>query len=119
MVSTATALAEALLATGIPATATRSHQLAVVAERWGDGDAASRRLARANLLTSAIGLPSGPGSAGIRFGTPEIVRRGMTATDMPELAALVDRALTGDPDQVRPDVLAFRRRFGDLHFIRR
>ena len=33
---------------------------------------------------------------GLRFGTPEIVRWGMTATDMPELAALIARGLRGN-----------------------
>ncbi len=56
---------------------------------------------------------------GLRFGTPEIVRWGMTAADMPELAALIARGLRGndDPQDVARDVSAFRRRFSRLHFV--
>ena len=57
---------------------------------------------------------------GLRFGTPEIVRWGMTEEDMPELAALIARALKGNerPEAVAADVTAFRCRFDRLHFIR-
>jgi glycine hydroxymethyltransferase len=45
----------------------------------------------------------------------------MTATDMPELAALIASALRGtdEPQAVVADVTAFRRRFDRLHFITR
>ena len=46
------------------------------------------------------------------------VRIGMTAEDMPELARLIARALTEEPETVAPDVTAFRARFQGLHFIR-
>ena len=56
---------------------------------------------------------------GLRLGTPEIVRWGMTEDDMPELAALIARALRGNDasEQVAADVTAFRRRFNKLHFV--
>ena len=44
---------------------------------------ASFGLRGANLLTCAIGLPHDE-AAGLRFGTPEITRLGMTADHMPE-----------------------------------
>jgi glycine hydroxymethyltransferase len=118
MVATAIALAEALRHHDVPARHTSSHQFAVEAERWGGGVAMSLRLRTANLLTSAIGLPHASADAAIRLGTPEIVRRGMTAADMPELAALVHRALTDDPTTVTGDVIAFRSRFTGLHYVR-
>lgn len=117
MVASATALASALADRGLPVMATSSHQFVVDAAAWGDGDSASQRLRLANLLTSGIGLPGREGAAGIRFGTPEIVRRGMSAADMPELGALVQRALTGDP-AAAADVTAFRQRFTGLRFVR-
>jgi glycine hydroxymethyltransferase len=57
---------------------------------------------------------------GLRFGTPEIVRSGMTEDDMPHLVALIARAIIGDADEasVAADVTAFRRRFCKLHYIR-
>lgn len=56
---------------------------------------------------------------GLRLGTPEIVRWGMTEDDMPELAALIARGLRGNDaiEQVAADVTAFRRRFNKLHFV--
>ena len=56
---------------------------------------------------------------GLRLGTPEIVRWGMTEADMPELAALIARGLADrEPaETVAADVTQFRRRFDRLHFI--
>ena len=123
MASTAAALATSLADLGLPVHATgggftTSHQLAVDATEWGGGHEASLRLRRANLLACAIGLPGRGEFAGVRFGTPEIVRWGMTATDMPDLARLIHDALRGDPGAVAARTTAFRRRFTELHFIR-
>ena len=101
-------------------TATRSHQFAIPAHNWGGGQAMAKRLRRANILTCGIGLPMDPVEGdvnGLRIGTPEIVRIGMTADDMPELARLIVRALTEEPEDVAPDVTAFRARFQGLHYI--
>ena len=123
MVDTAQTLARALDALGLPVFRTdvgftHSHQFAVDAARWGDGHQASVRLRKANVLACAIGLPNATEWSGIRFGTPEAVRWGMTPADMPELADLIHDALTSDPVAVTPRVIDFRRRFCDLHFIR-
>lgn len=128
MADTAQALAAHLVERGVPVFATsrgttQSHQFAVRAAMFGGGQAASKRLRRANVLACGIGLPDAPVDGdmnGLRFGTSEIVRWGMTPADMPELAALIARALTGNeaPDDVADDVTAFRRRFARLHFIR-
>lgn len=128
MVETASALAGALAAEGLPAHKpkagyTASHQLAVEAHRWGGGQAAAKRLRRANLLASGIGLPLAPVDGdlnGLRLGTPELVRRGMGPEHMPELARLIARALVGNepPEAVAPEVTAFRQRFTGLHYVR-
>ena len=101
---------------------TRSHQLAIEAARFGGGQAASKRLRRANILACGIGLPLAPveGDAnGLRLGTPEIARWGMGESDMPELAQLIARALAGneEPEAVAADVTAFRARFDRLRFV--
>jgi glycine hydroxymethyltransferase len=124
MVETATALARELETAGVPVfhageSATSSHQLAVEARRYGGGDPAARRLRRANLLASAIGLPDGgPDDAGgLRLGTPEIARIGMTDTDMATVADFVARALNGPvPEHVGREVTAWRSRFDRVHF---
>ncbi len=123
MTSTAAALAASLSALDLPVFRTSggfttSHQFAVDANRWGGGHEASLTLRRANLLACAIGLPTLGEMGGLRLGTPEIVRWGMTAADMPELANLIAAGLSGDPESVAPRTSEFRQRFTTLHFIR-
>lgn len=127
MAGTAKALASELAERGLPVFATAkghttSHQFAVQAAEFGGGQAAAKKLRRANILTCGIGLPIAAVDGdmnGLRFGTPEIVRWGMTEKDMPELAALIARGLRGNdaPDAVAADVSEFRRRFTKLHFV--
>lgn len=125
MQATAQALANALQRAGLPVHAaargaTRSHQFAVEAARWGGGQAAAKRLAQAGLLACGIGLPIAPVDGdvnGLRLGVPEIVRLGMAPEHMDELGALIVRALTGPPEGVAADVADFRRRFRTLHYI--
>ncbi|PBB40411.1 serine hydroxymethyltransferase [Mesorhizobium sp. WSM3866] len=127
MAGTAKALASALAERGLPVFSTAkghtaSHQFAIEAAEFGGGQAAAKRLRRANILTCGIGLPVTAVDGdmnGLRFGTPEIVRWGMTEKDMPELAALIARGLRGNDavEDVAADVSAFRRRFTKLHFV--
>jgi glycine hydroxymethyltransferase len=127
MQASARALAEALATLGLPVFAaerggTRSHQLAVEAARWGGGQAAARRLEASRLLACGIGLPLARVPAvdgdvnGLRLGVPEIVRLGLGPAEMPELAALIVRALAGEA--VGEAVSALRRRFSGLRFVR-
>jgi glycine hydroxymethyltransferase len=127
MGATAKALAEALVDRGVPVFArdrgiTRSHQFAIEAARYGGGQTAAKRLRQANILTCGIGLPIAPVDGdvnGLRLGTPEIVRWGMTADDMPELARFIADSLAGAaPRSLAADVTTFRRRFSSLHFMR-
>ncbi len=123
MAATAAALASALHDAGLPvlttsAGFTTSHQLAIDARPWGDGQQAAARLRQANILSCGIGMPGAEGPAALRVGTPEIVRIGMTAADMPALAGLVADALRGDPAIVAPRATELRGRFDELHFIR-
>ena len=126
MAASARALAEALAAQGVPIfrvgdTATCSHQFAIEAARYGGGQAASKHLRRANILACGIGLPIAAVNGdmnGLRIGTPEIVRRGMTAADMGELAGLIARALGPEPEAVASEVTAFRQRFTGMRFVR-
>jgi len=127
MVSTARALADALAERGIPLFttsqgATSSHQFAIRAAEFGGGQTAAKKLRKANILTCGIGLPIAEVEGdmnGLRFGTPEIVRWGMTERDMPALAALIARGLRGNEpaETVAAEVTAFRQDFKKLHFI--
>lgn len=125
MCETARALAQALHGAGLPVYAfergaTTSHQFALEAARWGGGQAAAKRMARAGLLACGIGLPIAPVQGdinGLRLGVPEIVRLGMKPEHMGELGALIVRALGDAPEAVASEVEAFRRRFRGLHYI--
>ncbi|WP_460463238.1 aminotransferase class I/II-fold pyridoxal phosphate-dependent enzyme [Arthrobacter pigmenti] len=126
MVETAQTLADALSSRGVDVFAsdrgcTLSHQFAVVADGLGGGQAAAGRLREANLLACGIGLPVPEVQGdmnGLRIGTPELVRRGMRPTDMAELADFIARGLDpdGDPWPVAPEVSAWRKQFGGVHF---
>ena len=97
---------------------TTSHQFAVDAGGWGGGQAAAQRLREANILTCAIELPDRSAMAGLRFGTPEVVRWGMSDTDMTTIAELVARALSGNPRAVAQKTTTLRRRYDTVGFTR-
>lgn len=124
MVSTARRLAAELTALGTPVFGggTRSHQFAVLAARYGGGQRAARRMRAANLLACGIGLPVAAVDGdvnGLRLGTPEVARLGMTETDMPQLASFISRSLDPgtDPATVAPEVTQWRRQFTGVHFV--
>jgi glycine hydroxymethyltransferase len=102
---------------------TNSHQFAIEAAPFGGGQTAAKKLRQANVLTCGIGLPIAAVEGdlnGLRMGTPEIVRWGMTPADMPVLARFIADVLTDrrQAQSVAPEVTEFRRRFDKLHFVR-
>ncbi len=124
MAATARALAAELSARGVKVHAadrggTTSHQFAIEIA----GQASAKLLRQANILTCGIGLPIAEVAGdmnGLRMGTPEIVRWGMTEKDMPVLAGFIADVLTGkrQAQSVAPEVAAFRAQFTRLHFVR-
>ena len=127
MISLAQALAHALAGEGLPVFAraqgaTASHQFALEAAAFGGGQAASKTLRKAGFLACGIGLPIAevPGDLnGLRIGTPELARLGVTEADVPELARLIAAALrSNDPAGLAPEVAPLRQRFSGLHYIR-
>jgi len=127
MVDLSVALAAALAARGMPVFttdrgATASHQFALEAAAFGGGQTASRKLRRAGFLSCGIGLPRAavPGDVnGLRFGTPELARRGMQVSDMDRLADLIAEALRSNaPEALAPRVAEWRQAFGGVHFVR-
>ncbi|MEM7440405.1 MAG: aminotransferase class I/II-fold pyridoxal phosphate-dependent enzyme [Pseudomonadota bacterium] len=126
MIETAQALATALASVASPVFSiggdfTTSHQFAISAAAYGGGQAASKHLRQAGFLACGIGLPIDPVPGdmnGLRIGTPELVRRGMTAGDMPELARLIAAALDSPtPQMLAGQVASWRETFDGLHFI--
>ncbi|MFB9149224.1 serine hydroxymethyltransferase [Roseovarius ramblicola] len=126
MIATAQALAEALEAEGLPVfktggVATRSHQFALEAAAFGGGQAAARHLRQAGFLACGIGLPAAPVAGdmnGLRIGTPEIVRRGVTPDHATVMARLIARALNSpEPAGLRPETTGWRQQFDGLHYV--
>ena len=126
MIAMARALAAALAAEGVPVFDgaggfTNSHQFAVKAAAFGGWQAASKTLRQSGFLACGIGLPIDPVDGdmnGLRIGTPELVRWGMTAQDAPRLAQLIARGLTTkDPGALASEVADWRAGFDRLHFI--
>jgi len=128
MVDVARALAHALHDQGSPVFAadrgaTTSHQFALEAARYGGGQAMAKRLRRANILTSGIGLPIAPVEGdmnGLRLGTPEIVRWGFGPEQMREVTRFIIEALASDDaaSMLAAEVAAYRRSFSTLQFVR-
>jgi glycine hydroxymethyltransferase len=127
MVANAQALAAAMIELGAPVFAaakgaTQSHQFALEAARFGGGQAAAKTLRRTGVLACGIGLPIDPvvgDMNGLRLGTPEITRWGMTPADMPRLASLIMRGLEGnDHEAVAAEAAEWRCSFDRVHFLR-
>ena len=117
------ALAAALDTEGVPVFAgaegfTNSHQFAVFAEPFGGGQAASKKLRPNGFLACGIGLPVATVDGdmnGLRIGTPELVRWGMTAADARQLSTLIKRGINGE--RVSEEVATWRRAFNTLCFV--
>lgn len=98
----------------------RPHPVAdvrAIADEGGQHAARALR-AHANLLTCGIGLPIAPVTGdlnGLRLGTPEAVRIGMTAAEMPLLAGFITRGLAGD-GSVADEVTEWRSGFTGVHY---
>lgn len=126
MVDVAKSLAEELQTAGIPVFAkdrgfTSSHQFAVEAASYGGGQAASRTLRKSGFLACGIGLPIALVDGdlnGLRIGTPELARWGVTHDHAKQLAKLIARGLTtNDHASLAKEVASFRARFRAMSFI--
>ncbi|MCP5086805.1 MAG: aminotransferase class I/II-fold pyridoxal phosphate-dependent enzyme [Rhodobacteraceae bacterium] len=126
MIDTAQAFARSLHQSGVPVFGTangftQSHQFAIEAARYGGGQTAAKALYKAGFLTCGIGLPVAEVDGdlnGLRIGTPEIARFGVTPDRVPEIAELVVKALESDaPQQFASAVSDLRKQFQGLHFV--
>jgi len=126
MVDVANALATALDKQNIPIFGkaqgfTKSHQFAIEAASFGGGQTASKKLRKCGFLACGIGLPIAPVEGdlnGLRIGTPELVRWGISQEHTQALAQLIARGLTtNDPESVASDVAKMRAQFDTIHFI--
>jgi glycine/serine hydroxymethyltransferase len=97
---------------------TQTHQVVIRVRQYGIGEDIARRLEENNIITNYQALPddqSFVGSSGIRMGTQEMTRFGMSETDFAQLADyLADCVKTGRP--VKEEVKKFRRRFLTMQY---
>lgn len=126
MVDVAKLLAKELNDLSVPVFAektgfTASHQFAIEAAAFGGGQTASKKLRQAGFLACGIGLPLTEITEdlnGLRIGTPELVRWGVTKADTKNLAALIARALkTNNPETLAKEVSELRTGFDTIQFI--
>ncbi|MBL4766164.1 MAG: aminotransferase class I/II-fold pyridoxal phosphate-dependent enzyme [Rhodobacteraceae bacterium] len=100
---------------------TQSHQFAIKAADFGGGQNASKALRQAGFLACGIGLPMASVEGdlnGLRIGTPELVRWGITKADVPQIADLIAQALRSDsPQNLATEVAALRAKFNKIHFV--
>ena len=123
MIAVSKALATTLDAQGVTVFSgregfTNSHQFAILAEPYGGGQQASKALRKNGFLACGIGLPvpNVEGDMnGLRIGTPELVRWGMTANDADRLGGLIKRGL--DKENIAQEVASWRREFHQLCFM--
>jgi glycine hydroxymethyltransferase len=85
-------------------------------EKGLNGSKATKLLDAAHITISKSTLPFDTEKmihgGGIRIGTPAVTTRGMLEKDMPKIAELIDRALSGeDSETVKADVKAFASQF--------
>ena len=126
MVEVAKSLASELDKAGVPVFGsehgfTNSHQFAVEAAQYGGGQTSSKKLRESGFLACGIGLPIDLVDGdlnGLRIGTPELVRWGLTTDHTPKLAELISKGLTtNNPEALSKEVAAFRAQFTNLHFV--
>lgn len=126
MIAVSQAFAHALDGLGIPVHAksagfTNSHQFAVEAAEFGGGQTASKKLRQAGFLACGIGLPIEGVDGdlnGLRIGTPEMVRWGVTPDRIGEIATLVAKSLRSNgPETIADETRALRSEFNTLHYV--
>ncbi|MEL7258826.1 MAG: aminotransferase class I/II-fold pyridoxal phosphate-dependent enzyme, partial [Pseudomonadota bacterium] len=125
MIELALSLANALVERDVPVFETphgmtQSHQFAVEAARYGGGQAASKTLRQAGFLACGIGLPIEAVEGdmnGLRIGTPELVRWGVTPEHVPDLADLIAEGLSDNPRDVAPRTQVMRKTFNKVHYV--
>ena len=116
IVKNALSLAKELLKRGFSLVAggTDTHLILIDLRGKGlDGTEGQHRLEKAGIIANRNSIPGDTSPfrpSGIRLGTPLATTRGMKEKDMVLVAALIERALTGDP-KVKGEVAKLCRKF--------
>ena len=125
-IANAQALAQALHERGFDVLAeplgfTRSHTIAVRVAKEGGGEDVARKLAEAGIISNKNLLPgdaSPKHPQGIRLGTPEVTRVGMTEREMVRIAELFDGLLHRGrtAEETRREAAELKRSFTTLRY---
>jgi glycine hydroxymethyltransferase len=119
----AQALANALESEGMRAVSggTDTHLALIDIRKTGiNGKVADERCGRSGITLNKNAIPFDPESpavtSGIRVGTPAVTTQGMKASDMPQIASLIARAIRDGADeakaaQIRSEVHALTAKF--------
>jgi glycine hydroxymethyltransferase len=123
VIANSQALGEALSSAGIPCVSadgrySRSHTLLLRVAEYGDANTVARRLEDASIVTGEAFLPAELGSEGIRMGTQEMTRRGLTEVEIPRVAQLIADAVRAarSADAIAHEVAELVRSLGPLRF---
>lgn len=124
VISNAQALAKELRNCGIPVVAesrgfTRSHTVLLQISEWGNGKAVADRLEAGNIIAGGCRLPASLGKYGIRLGSQEMTRYGMTPGDAPLFAKLIAGAIKQEipADRIKAQVKEVRHRLNKNPFV--
>ncbi len=98
VIANAKALAKEIHRRGVPVVAetlgfTESHALLLQVAQWGTGKDISERLEAANIIAGECRLPDCLGKEGIRMGSQEMTRYGLTSAATAKIAELIVAAL--------------------------
>lgn len=122
IISNAKALGQALHQRGIRFVGqelgfTESHTLIPIVDEFGESKAMADQLEACNIIAGGASVPPELGTHGLRIGVQEVTRRGMTGTDVPEVADCIVDALRGDKQEaVKQRVAALAGRFNGMLF---
>ena len=122
IVSNAKALGRALQDRGVPMVGadigfTESHTVLAIVDALGESEAMTRQLEERNILVNGAEIPEEVGTHGLRLGVQEVTRRGMTGSDVPELADCIADALRGeDVGKVKQRSAELARRFDRMRW---
>jgi len=115
VVANARALAREIHGRGVSVVAanlgyTQSHTFLLQVAEFGTGRDVSERLENVNIIAGECKLPASLGTEGIRMGSQEMTRCGMTRSEAPEIAELIVGALRQEvsEDQTKSKIKLLR-----------
>jgi glycine hydroxymethyltransferase len=99
---------------------TKSHQI-LLEIGPGKGKEASKKLEDAGIVTNMNTIPGDTdplNPSGLRLGTPELTRLGMTEKEMDEIAGFYEKVIikNKDPKKIKAEIKGFRKDYQELHY---